>query len=412
MARRSWFQRVAWALIVLPLAAGCRSVEAPDPLLLADLGQLLLVGFAGTRVAGNADVERLLCQVRVGGVVLFEQPNITGPEQLGALTADLQRRARDCTGRPLLIAADAEGGRIMRLSPRVGWEPTLSHRELGEANDLALTRLEAQRIGFMLANAGINWNFAPVVDVGYNPANPVIVGRGRSFAANPFLVTAHARAYLEGMRAAGILTALKHFPGHGSSYADSHDGFVDVTATADPAIELVPYRAILREGSVDAVMTAHVFNRTLDPRHPATLSRATVTGLLRRQLGFTGVIVSDDMRMGAIARHYGVGEAAVLALAAGVDTLLITEDRLDDGGSASEVALVALREAVGRGRLAPATVAAALDRVARLKARLPVVARHWPCRTASRGTEPRLRQRPVRSARSGAVPQQRVHVRP
>jgi beta-N-acetylhexosaminidase len=376
MAHRSSFQRLAWILVVLLLLAGCRSIPAPDPVLLADLGQLLLVGFAGTQVVDNADIERLLCQVRVGGVVLFEQPNITGPEQLVALTADLQRRARDCTGRPLLIAADAEGGRIMRLSPRVGWEPTLSHRELGEANDFALTRLEAQRIGLMLANAGINWNFAPVVDVGYNPANSVIVGRGRSFAASPFLVTAHARAYLEGMRAAGILTALKHFPGHGSSYADSHDGFVDVTATANPAIELIPYRALLPEGSVDAVMTAHVFNRTLDPRRPATLSRATVTGLLRRRLGFTGVIVSDDMRMSAIARHYGLGEATVLALAAGVDALLISEDRLDDGASAAEVALAALRDALGRGRLGPATVAAALDRVARLKARLPAVTHH------------------------------------
>jgi beta-N-acetylhexosaminidase len=301
----------------------------------ADLGQLLLVGFVGTRVEGNAEVERLVCHVRVGGVVLLEQPNITGPDQLAALTADLQRRARECTGRPLLVAVDAEGGRIMRLSPRGGWDATLSHRELGEANDLALTRLEAQRIGLMLREAGINWNLAPVVDVGYNPANPVIVGHDRSFAASPLLVTAHAREYLEGMRSAGVLTTLKHFPGHGSSYADSHLGFVDVTTTANPTIELTPYRALLPEGSVDAVMTAHVFNRTLDPEHPATLSHAIVTGLLRRRLGFSGVVVSDDMRMGAIALQYGVGEAAVLALTAGVDVLLIAGDRLDDGRSAS-----------------------------------------------------------------------------
>jgi beta-N-acetylhexosaminidase len=357
-------------LAVLFLLAGCRTVGAPDPDLVADLGQLLLVGFQGTQLAGNAEIERLLCQVRVGGVVLFERANITGRDQLVTLTADLQRRALECTGRRLLIAVDAEGGRIMRLSPRVGWEPTLSHQELGEANDLALTRLEARRIGLMLANAGINWNLAPVVDVGYNPANLVIVGHGRSFAANPALVTAHARAYLDGLRSAGILTTLKHFPGHGGSYADSHLGFVDVTATAKPAVELTPYRALLCEGSVDAVMTAHVFNRALDPQHPATLSRPTVTGLLRRQLGFRGVVVSDDMRMGAIAGHYGIGEAAVLALSAGVDILLIAEDRLDDGTSAAEVVLAAVRGALDRGRLPPSTVSAARDRVAELKARL------------------------------------------
>jgi beta-N-acetylhexosaminidase len=179
--------------------------------------------------------------------------------------------------------------------------------------------------------------------------------------------------YLEGMRAAGVLTTLKHFPGHGSSYADSHLGFVDVTATADLAVELAPYRALLPEGAVDAVMTAHVFNRSLDAEYPATLSRATVTGLLRGQLGFSGVVVSDDMRMDAIARHYGVGEATVLALAAGVDVLLISDDRLDDGRSACETALAAIREALGQGRLAPSAVAAARDRVAQLKARLPAV---------------------------------------
>ncbi|PYN06851.1 MAG: hypothetical protein DME06_18000, partial [Candidatus Rokuibacteriota bacterium] len=213
--------------------------------------------------------------------------------------------SHECTGRPLLIATDAEGGEIMRLSPRGGWEPTLSHEELGRAGDLALTELEARRIGFMLRDAGVNWNLAPVVDVGYNPANPVIVEHGRSFAANPLRVAAQARAYLRGLRAADILTTLKHFPGHGSSYADSHAGFVDVTETADAAIELYPYRALLGEGLVDAVMTAHVFNRRQDPDFPATLSPATLTGLLRQELQWAGVIVSDDMRMGAISADYG-----------------------------------------------------------------------------------------------------------
>jgi len=166
-------------------------------------------------------------------------------------------------------------------------------------------------------------------------------------------MAAYARAYLSGMHAEGVLTALRHFPGHGSSFADSHLGFVDVTDTAHRDLELPPYRALIADRVVDAVMTAHVFNRRLDSRYPATLSRATVTGLLRRTLGWDGVVVSDDLRMGAIEQHYGFGEAAVLALDAGVDILLIADDRLPDGRSAAAVALEALARALGEGRLAP-----------------------------------------------------------
>jgi hypothetical protein len=136
----------------------------------------------------------------------------------------------------------------------------------------------------MLRAAGIGWDLAPVVDVGLNPENTVIVGNGRSFGADAARVTAHARAYIDGMHAEGVLTALKHFPGHGSSVADSHLGFVDVTDTARPDVELAPYRTLLAERRVDAVMTAHVFNRARDPRYPATLSRATITGVLRDEL--------------------------------------------------------------------------------------------------------------------------------
>jgi beta-N-acetylhexosaminidase len=358
------------ALVLAPLLTGCAVGPAARHPVVADLGRLLLVGFQGSAVEGNDEAERLLCDVRVGGIVLFEAANIRNPAQLAALTSGLQRRTRECAGTPLLIAVDAEGGAAMRLSPRVGWEPTLSHRDLGESNDFTLTELEARRIGGMLRAAGINWNLAPVVDVGYNPANPVIVGLGRSFAANPALVTAQARAYLLGIRAAGVLTTLKHFPGHGSSFADSHDGFVDVSDTANADIELAPYRVLLAEGRVDGVMTAHVYNRRLDPCFPATLSRATLTGLLRGQLAFDGVIVSDDMRMAAIARSYGFEDAVVRAVAAGVDMLLISEDRLDDGRSAAAVALMALSDAIRRGRLPRERVAASIERVRRLQQRL------------------------------------------
>jgi beta-N-acetylhexosaminidase len=269
------------------------------------------------------------------------------------------------------VATDAEGGQVMRLGPRAGYTATLSHQELGEANDLAMTELEARRIARMLREAGISWDLAPVVDVGYNPANPVIVGAGRSFSANPGLVTAHARAFIQGMHAEGMLTALKHFPGHGSSYADSHQGFVDVTDTANPELELAPYRVLLAEQAVDSIMTAHVVNRRLDLRHPATLSRRTIDRLLRRDLGWDGVVVSDDLRMGAIEQHYGLDSAAVRALRAGVDVLLVADDRLPGGRSAAEVAVTAIRSALAAGRLDPARVEMSIVRVRALAARAP-----------------------------------------
>ena len=293
------------------------------------------------------------------------------PEQVAALTGWMRTRARACAGRALLIAVDAEGGRVMRLGTAAGYTDTLSHRDLGESGDVTATELEARRIAGRLRRAGIDWNLAPVVDVGYNPANPVIVATGRSFSADPARVAAHARAYLAGMRAAGLLTALKHFPGHGSSFTDSHLGFVDVTDTARPELELAPYRTLMGEHVVDAVMTAHVFNRKLDRRYPATLSRATITDLLRHELGWDGLVVSDDLRMGAIEQHYGLDEAAVLALAAGVDVLLIADDRLPDGRSAAHVALTAIRHALERGQIAPRTIEAALNRIATFRARVP-----------------------------------------
>src|SRR3989442_1569124 len=364
-------------LLAVLLVAGCRSA-APAPerfgALNPRLGELLLVGFHGTTLEDNAALERLVCETRVAGVILFAR-NIVSAEQTARLTRDLSARARECTGRALLVAVDAEGGRVMRLGPDAGWTETPSHQDLGQAGDLAQTELEARRIGGMLRAAGINWNLAPVVDVGYNPANPVIVGVGRSFGANPTLVAAQARAYITGMHAAGVLTALKHFPGHGSSVEDWHAGFVDVTDTARPDVELVPYRLLLAEGLVDAVMTAHVYNRHLDAWVPATLSRPTIDGMLRHKLGWRGVVVSDDMRMGAIEQHYGAGDAAVRALRAGVDLILIADDRLPGDRSASAETLKTIRGAVRRGRLPAGRVDEALARVAALRSRLLTPAR-------------------------------------
>jgi beta-N-acetylhexosaminidase len=171
------------------------------------------------------------------------------------------------------------------------------------------------------------------------------------------------------MHAAGILTALKHFPGHGSSFEDSHLGFVDVTKTADPTGELAPYRALIGEGVVDAVMTAHVFNQNVDPRYPATLSAPTIDGILRRELEFSGLVVSDDLLMEGILSRYGIEEAAVLALRAGVDLLLLSHNTLARDASATDRVVAAIRQALAAGRLSSEQVEAALARIQRFRSR-------------------------------------------
>jgi beta-N-acetylhexosaminidase len=372
-----WARVVALGLLVLLALDSCTLVTASRPPSLP-VAELLLVGFSGTEVAGNDEIRDLVCTVKVGGVILFERDvatgkprNLVSPDQVRRLTRDLQSLARFCVGRPLFIAADNEGGRVMRLSPRLGFPAWPSAQELGASDDVDATRDEARRMGAELREAGINWNLAPVVDVAINPNNPAVVALGRSFSSDPARVTAHARAFIEGMHEAGILTALKHFPGHGSSLRDSHAGFTDVTDTADLDAELAPYRALIALGLADSVMTAHVFNRGLDPWDPATLSRYTVQRILRGWLRYKGVIVSDDLLMGAIIRHYGLGEAAVAALGAGVDVLLISQNAHRSVAGAAELVVDAVNAAMAEGLLSPSRVAAALEHVAALRHRIP-----------------------------------------
>jgi len=372
---------VRGASLILALAlSGCALITprpTPDPVRLR-IADLILIGFDGTQVAGNEEVRRLVCDVKVGGVLLFErfagsgQPrNMVSPTQLTELTRDLQALAARCAGRPLFIATDAEGGRVMRLSPRLGYAPTRPARELGERDDPAFTQAEARRMGEMLHEAGINWNLAPVVDVAVNPTNPAVVALGRTYSGDPERVAAHAQAFVRGMHEAGVLTSLKHFPGHGSSRSDSHLGFTDVSDTARLRIELAPFRSMIAAGLADSVMTAHVFNRGLDPWDPATLSRFTVQRVLRGWLHYDGVAVSDDLLMGAIAQHYGLEDAAVLALGAGVDVLLIAQNtggKQDD--RAAERVIAAVTRALAAGTLRESRIREAVGRDDTLRAKL------------------------------------------
>jgi beta-N-acetylhexosaminidase len=345
------------------------------------IGQMLLVGFRGTTAASAISVLEDIRQHALGGVVLFsvDQPtgsptrNIESPSQVAALTAALQAAALDAGPRlPLVISVDEEGGRVARLDPAHGFRATESAAALGARDDPAYTEVAAARIAAILAAAGINLNLAPVVDLNVNPDNPIIGALDRSFSADPDIVTSQAEAFVRGHHELQVLTTLKHFPGHGSSTGDTHLGVVDVTDTWSE-VELAPFGALVQGGLADAVLTAHVFNASLDPEHPATLSRTTITGILRERLGFDGVVLSDDMQMGAIRDAYGYEDAVKLAINAGVDILTIANQQVFEAGIVeSTIDLVA--GMVEAGEVTEARIRESWRRIQAFKARLRLAA--------------------------------------
>jgi len=288
-----------------------------------EIGHMLIVGFEGALVDANSSIVQDIQSYELGGVILFDRlyrdktqsKNITSPQQLQTLTKTLKSYAK----KPLLISIDQEGGKVARLKPAYGFTQVPSAKrvaELPEEEARAIYKTQAK----MLKENGINCDFAPIVDLAVEPKNTVIVGLERSYGDGA-AVNKYAAIFMQELARQNIISVLKHFPGHGSSLGDSHAGFVDVSASWSVQ-ELAPYKHFIQTNEVDMIMSAHVFNSHLDANYPATLSYNTNTKLLREELGYRGVLVSDDMQMGAIAKHYSLDERVVLAINSGVDMLL------------------------------------------------------------------------------------------
>jgi beta-N-acetylhexosaminidase len=279
-------------------------------------GQLLSVGFDGP--VAPAELLQRISLSQVGGVMLF-RPNVVEPSQVAALVRALREAS---PAAPLVVSADQEGGLVQRLRrPLTEWPDMLS---VGSAGDPARTEAVGRALGAELAVMGIGWDLAPVLDVHTNPANPVI--GNRAFGRTPEAVITHALAFWRGLRAAGVLGCGKHFPGHGDTRTDSHH---DLPAVAHAparlrAVELAPFAAAASAG-MEAIMTAHVMFPALDPARPATLSWPILTQVLRGELGFAGLIVSDDLGMKAVADRWPVEEIVVEGVMAGIDHFLIRE---------------------------------------------------------------------------------------
>lgn len=333
------------------------------------LGGLLILGFEGDKVTSKHPIVKDIETYGLGGVILFDRllakkqssNNILSNDQVAQLTSSLQHTSPDT----LLICVDQEGGMVNRFKKERGFPVTDSAYELGRDGSLATTRQAAKATATMLSGLGINFNLAPVVDLNSYPQSPIIGKYNRSFSADPDVVINHATAWVQEHRKQNILTCLKHFPGHGSSKADTHDGFVDITNSWHED-ELYPYKQLHKSGMADAVMVGHLFNTYHDAQFPATLSENTINNLLRKNIGYYGPLLSDDMQMGAIVKHYGFEEACCKAIISGVDLLIIGNNLVTAPDIASKL-ITALKAKLDDGSLTEQRVNEAWNRIQTLK---------------------------------------------
>lgn len=316
------------------------------------VGQMLLVGFQG--LSAPDYILEWLASGQIGGVLLFAR-NIDTPQQVAALT----RQVHEAAKYPALVAIDQEGGIVARL--REGFTESPGAMALSASGDTDLARRMSAVLGAEMHALGINWNFAPVLDLAYNRQNPTV--GTRASGSDTETVSAFATAAIEGFQSAGVAACAKHFPGLGDTVVDTHLALavIDQTREALLAQDAVPYRHAINAG-VASIMTTHTLFTALDSEYPATLSPTIVQTILRGDLGFEGVVATDCMEMRAISDHYGSGESAVLAALAGIDLVLVSHTR-----ERQEAAYHAMLDAAQSGRLPVSLIDAAVARLKTLK---------------------------------------------
>lgn len=320
------------------------------------IGQMFIVGFKGTKI--TQELHDMLETRTPGGVILFRS-NIQTPEQTLELINSI--KGINSGREPLFVCVDEEGGRVSRMPEALSDIPSAG--SIGEYGDIQV----AYDIGSLLAEEissfGFNMNFAPVLDIMSNPDNTVI--SDRSFGNTAQVVTEHGIELMRGIRDKGIIPVVKHFPGHGDTLADSHSELpvVEYDMTRLTAFELIPFQKAVDENA-DAVMVAHLLMKKIDPKHPAAMSKAVITDLLRDQMGFQGVVVTDDMTMGAITINYDIGDAVVSSVIAGSDIILVCH-----GYDKQIEAIDAVRLAVETGYIEEARIDESVLRILRLKAK-------------------------------------------
>ena len=324
---------------------------------------MIMIGIAKAEI--DPVVLEEVKQGKAGTILLFEK-NIPKTNSYAGLKKILYTYQQSAPI-PLFISIDQEGGRVNRLKEKYGFPRSISAAQMGKAKSLDSVRYYGASTASTLAGLGFNINFAPVVDVAVNPENPIIAKVERSFSANEDSVALMASAFIEEHRKVGVLTALKHFPGHGSSKDDTHLGMADVTDTWSER-ELKPYSTMIASGLVDAIMTSHIVNKKLDQSGlPGTLSKDVLDGVLRKKLGYNGVVIWDDMQMLAITKNYGFEEAIKLAINAGVDILCFSNNIAGSEARTVDKVHEIIRRYVERGEIPVQRINESFTRVIKLK---------------------------------------------
>lgn len=360
MSRRKLYVMLFCSCLVLPTRG-----QKSDSLDIK-IGQMLLIGFP------KGEVDPLVLEEirkgKVGSIIIFEK-NIPPRNSFVALKKIIWTYQK-AAPIPLFVTIDQEGGRVNRLKDKYGFPRSITAEAMGKSKSLDSVRFYSEATAATLAGLGINLNFAPVVDLASNPANPIIARYGRAFSANPDSVSLLAKEFIKGHRRFNVLTSVKHFPGHGSSKDDTHLGIADVTNTWQKH-ELIPYRRLIDSGYVDAVMTSHIVNKNLDPDgHPGTLSDNILAGILRKDLGFRGVVFTDDMQMHAITKHYGLEDAIRMAILAGVDIMTFSNNISGSDERTVDKVHSIILAMVKKGVISEARIDESFDRIMRLKSQL------------------------------------------
>jgi len=326
------------------------------------IGQILMVGFHGDKASQIEPILEAISNEKIGGVLLLGR-NISSPEQLQELTKSLQEASKT----PLLIAVDQEGGKVARLNASNGFEDFPSALSVGSEMDLVAAKSLYSRLAHTLKGHGINYNLAPVVDI-QNSLAPIIGAKERAFSSYPISVSLYARAFVDAHTEAGVATSLKHFPGHGSARADSHTDITDVSLSWE-FDELRPYFDMIQTKKAKSIMVAHVYLKRFDLEYPATLSKAIVNGVLRKEMGYDGMVISDDLMMKGVSKEFNLAQRLSLAINAGIDMLIISEPKLN-GASTIEQVNHLLLKAVERGEIKEESIKNAYERIMALKKEL------------------------------------------
>jgi beta-N-acetylhexosaminidase len=361
------------AAIILFLNPLNSHAQSPSTTIDEMIGQMIMIGFRGDTIKENDLIVEQITKYQPGGVILFDYDvpskksgrNISSPDQTKQLISGLKKLSPT----PMFIAVDYEGGKVNRLKEKYGFPRVPGAADIGAMNQTDSALYYANQMANTLKETGFNMNMAPVTDVNVYPDCPVIGALGRSFSGDPETVAHYAQLFCQAYSQAGIIPVIKHFPGHGSSRTDSHNGFTDISGTWQPD-ELIPYFNLAKNPFVPAVMTAHVFLSSLDENYPATLSHRIITEVLRDNIGFNGMIISDDMNMGAIRDQFGLEESILLAIGAGVDLLVFSNNGISYDPDLLPKVFSTIKQAVQSGSISEERIKESYNRIIRVKRNL------------------------------------------